>query len=57
MKGEINLYRRNGKLIYIKMPDFKELAFVEELWGNKKNMGEKYIHSQKKSGKCFIKRW
>lgn len=40
MKGEINLYRRNGKLIYIKMPDFKELAFVEELWGNKKNMGD-----------------
>lgn len=40
MNDKINLYRRNGKLIYIKMPEFNELAFVEELWGNKKNMGD-----------------
>lgn len=40
MDDKINLYRRNGKLVYIKMPEFKELAFVKELWGNKKNMGD-----------------
>ncbi len=40
MNDKINLYRRNGKLIYIKMPEFNELAFVKELWGNKKNMGD-----------------
>lgn len=40
MSDKINLYRRNGKLIYIKMPEFNELAFVEELWGNERNMGD-----------------
>ncbi len=40
MNDKINLYRRNGKLIYIKMPEFNELAFVRELWGKKENMGE-----------------
>ncbi len=40
MSDKINLYRRNGKLVYIKMPEFNELAFVEELWGNRKNMGD-----------------
>ena len=40
MSNKINLYRRNGKYIYIKMPEFNELAFVEELWSNKKNMGD-----------------
>ena len=40
MSDKINLYRRNGKLIYIKMPEFNELAFVEELWGNRRNMGD-----------------
>ena len=40
MSDKINLYRRNGKLIYIKMPEFNELYFVKELWGNKKNMGD-----------------
>lgn len=40
MKNKINLYRRNGKLIYIKMPEFNELSFVKELWSNKKNIGE-----------------
>ena len=40
MENKINLYRRNGKLIYIKMPEFNELAFVKDLWGDKKNMGD-----------------
>ena len=40
MENRINLYRRNGKLIYIKMPEFNELAFVKDLWGDKKNMGD-----------------
>lgn len=40
MNNEIGLYRRNGKLVYIKMPKFNELSFVKDLWGDKKNMGD-----------------
>lgn len=40
MKNKIRLYRRNGKLVYIKMPEFNELSFVKYLWGDKKNMGD-----------------
>lgn len=40
MNEEFNLYRRSGKEIYIKAPEFKELTFVEELWSDRKNMGE-----------------
>ena len=40
MESNINLYRRNGKSVYIKMPEFNELAYVKELWGDKKNVGD-----------------
>ncbi|MGG7142568.1 GNAT family N-acetyltransferase [Clostridium nigeriense] len=40
MNNKMGLYRRNGKLVYIKMPEFNELSFVKELWGDKKNMGD-----------------
>lgn len=38
MNDKVNLYRRNGKKVYIKQPNFKELAFVEGLWGHKETM-------------------
>lgn len=40
MDDNFNLYRRNGKLVYIKQPRFDELSFVKELWSDKKNMGD-----------------
>lgn len=40
MNNELNLYRRNGKKVYIRQPKFSELSFVESLWSNKENMGE-----------------
>lgn len=40
MNNKIGLYRRNGKSVYIKMPEFNELSFVKDLWGDKKNMGD-----------------
>lgn len=40
MNEKLSLYRRNGKIAYIKKPMFDELSFVKELWGNKENMGE-----------------
>lgn len=40
MDSNINLYRRNGKSVYIKMPEFNELAYVKELWSDKKNIGD-----------------
>lgn len=40
MNNKLNLYRRNGKIAYIRKPRFDELSFVKELWGNKENMGE-----------------
>lgn len=40
MDSNINLYRRNGKIVYIKMPEFNELAYVRELWSDKKNIGD-----------------
>ncbi|MDV4152561.1 GNAT family N-acetyltransferase [Clostridium sp. AL.422] len=56
--NDINLYRRNGKLIYIKMPEFNELAFVKELWGNRKNMndvGGVYSFPEEKWGMFYKK--
>lgn len=32
------LYRRNGKKVYIKQPEYNELKFVQELWGDKDTM-------------------
>ena len=40
MNEEFNFYRRSGKEIYIKAPEFKELIFVKEFWSDRKNMGE-----------------
>lgn len=31
-------YRRNGKEIYIKQPDYKDLAFVTKLWADEETM-------------------
>lgn len=33
-----NLYRRNGKKVYIKQPEFNEMSFVKELWADKETM-------------------
>ncbi len=33
-------YRRNGKNVYIKQPEFKELEFVSKLWGDSDTMNE-----------------
>lgn len=40
MSEKNNLYRRNGKKVYIKQPDFNELAFVAKLWGDEETMSE-----------------
>lgn len=40
MSKNFNLYRRNGKKIYIRQPKFHELSFVENLWSDKENMVE-----------------
>ena len=40
MNEKLSLYRRNGKIAYIRKPSFEELSFVKDLWGNKENMGE-----------------
>lgn len=40
MSKIVNLYRRNGKNVYIKQPDFDELAFVSKLWGDEETMAE-----------------
>ncbi|GAB6169734.1 hypothetical protein JCM1393_21940 [Clostridium carnis] len=40
MKEKVSLYRRNGKNIYIKQPEFEELSFVEKLWGDEETMSE-----------------
>lgn len=37
MKRE-GLYRRNGKKVYIKQPEYSEMAYVSELWGDKDTM-------------------
>ncbi|SHI35520.1 Acetyltransferase (GNAT) domain-containing protein [Clostridium cavendishii DSM 21758] len=34
------LYRRDGKLVYIKQPEFKDLSFVKELWSDYETMKE-----------------
>lgn len=33
-------YRRNGKYIYIKQPEYDDLAFVSKLWSDKETMKE-----------------
>lgn len=40
MNEKFNLYRRSGKEVYIKAPEFEELNFVKEFWSDRKNMGE-----------------
>lgn len=35
-----NLYRRNGKSVYIKQPEFEELDFVSKLWSDEETMAE-----------------
>lgn len=40
MNGKINLYRRNGKKVYIKQPEFNELEFVAKLWGDEETMAD-----------------
>lgn len=37
---EINLYRRNGKKVYIKQPTFEELEYTARLWGDEETMAE-----------------
>ncbi|WP_297639388.1 GNAT family N-acetyltransferase [uncultured Clostridium sp.] len=32
------LYRRNGKKVYIKQPEYSEMAYVSELWGDRETM-------------------
>lgn len=44
-------YRRNGKNIYIKQPDFDELQFVADLWADKdtmKDIGGAFIFEKSK---------
>lgn len=36
----INLYRRNGKKVYIKQPTFEELAYTQKLWNDSNTMAE-----------------
>lgn len=38
MKLRDGLYRRNGKKVYIKQPEYNELEFVKELWSHKQTM-------------------
>lgn len=38
MKGVIGLYRRNGKNVYIRQPEYEELSFVAKLWADKETM-------------------
>ncbi|AOR23043.1 GNAT family N-acetyltransferase [Clostridium taeniosporum] len=38
MRKEHELYRRNGKLVYIKQPEYKELAFIAKLWNDEETM-------------------
>lgn len=40
MNGIVNLYRRNGKNVYIKQPSFEELSFVANLWSDEETMAE-----------------
>ncbi len=37
MKSE-GLYRRNGKKVYIKQPEYSEMAYVSELWSDEATM-------------------
>lgn len=38
MKDNIGLYRRNGKEVYIKQPEYRELLFVSKLWSDEETM-------------------
>lgn len=40
MRKTVNLYRRNGKNVYIKQPSFEELSFVSKLWSDEETMVE-----------------
>lgn len=51
MSRIIDLYRRNGKNVYIKQPNFEELSFVAKLWGDEETMadiGGAYIFPREK---------
>lgn len=38
MEGCRGLYRRDGKLVYIKQPEFSELDYIRELWSDYETM-------------------
>ena len=38
MQNLNGLYRRNGKKVYIKQPEYKELEFVSKLWSDEETM-------------------
>lgn len=38
MSEEKNLFRRNGKNVYIKSPEFHELSYVAKLWSDEETM-------------------
>lgn len=38
MQKKDNLYKRNGKLVYIKQPEYKELVFTSKLWASEETM-------------------
>lgn len=40
MSKIVDLYRRNGKNVYIKQPEFEELSFISKLWGDEETMAE-----------------
>ncbi|MBU5455105.1 GNAT family N-acetyltransferase [Caproiciproducens sp. MSJ-32] len=51
MDKKYNLYIRRGNKVYIRNPEFKELSFVEKLWGceeNMKDIGGAYSFPKKK---------
>lgn len=58
MRKTVNLYRRNGKNVYIKQPNFEELSFVSKLWGDEETMAEiggTYIFPEEKWGMFYKK--
>ncbi|MGL5352482.1 MAG: GNAT family N-acetyltransferase, partial [Clostridium sp.] len=51
MSKIVDLYRRNGKNVYIKQPEFEELSFISKLWGHEETMadiGGPYIFPKEK---------
>lgn len=58
MNESVNLYRRNGKNVYIKQPSFEELSFVSKLWGDEETMAEiggTYVFPKEKWGMFYKK--